>query len=55
MKQTIQVKLDHEDVADLKKTAEANGHTVSSILRFIVKKYLTMVKKEGQDAKKRIA
>lgn len=40
MKQTIQTRLDPEDIEALEKEAEKAGHTLSSILRYLVKKFL---------------
>lgn len=41
MKETVQVKLDQEDRKKLKKKAEEKGHTLSSLIRHLVKKFLT--------------
>jgi len=40
MKITIQTRLDPEDIESLEKEAEKTGHTLSSILRYLVKKFL---------------
>lgn len=44
MKKTIQVKLDEEDVKRVRDEAKARGHTVSSLLRYIVAQYLKKLK-----------
>jgi len=46
MKKTIQTRLDDEDIQALEKEAEKAGHTVSSFIRFLVKRFLAEVKKE---------
>lgn len=40
MKKTVQVKLDEDDISTLKEDARKNGHTLSSLLRHIVKNNL---------------
>ena len=37
---TIQVKLPEQDIKKLKKEAEKKGHTLSSLVRFIIKVFL---------------
>ena len=39
-KTNIQVRLDKEDAEHLKKKAEQKGHTISSLLRHLIKQYL---------------
>ena len=40
MKKVIQTMLDPEDIEALEKEAEKTGHTLSSILRYLVKRFL---------------
>lgn len=40
MKKTIQTRLDKEDIKQLEKIAETEGHTLSSLVRYIVKLFL---------------
>lgn len=40
MKKTVQVKLDDKTLLELKKEADARSHSISSMVRFIVKEFL---------------
>jgi len=40
MKKTIQVKLDKDDIVKLVNEAEKNGHSISSFVRYLIKKFL---------------
>jgi len=44
MKKTIQTKLDESDIKKLSNEAKKKGHTLSSLIRHIVKKFLTTIK-----------
>ncbi len=40
MKKTIQTKLEEEDYKELIKEANKTGHTLSSLIRFIIKRFI---------------
>ena len=40
MKETMQVRIDEKDAKKLKKKATEKGHSVSSMIRFLIKKFL---------------
>jgi len=44
MKKTIQTKLDQVDIKKLSEAAKKEGHTLSSFIRFLVKKFLKTLK-----------
>ena len=44
MKQTLQTKLDEPDYNKLAKVAKKEGHTLSSLVRHIIKKFLKTIK-----------
>jgi len=46
MKKTVQVKLDEEVIEELKKEAEVKGHSLSSLIRLVVKEFLKTLRGE---------
>lgn len=46
MKQVIQTRLEEEDIKELMKEARKTGHTLSSLIRFIIKRFIKNQKKE---------
>lgn len=44
MKKTIQTKLDPEDIKKLSEEAKKKGHTLSSFVRHLIKKFLSTLK-----------
>jgi len=44
MKKTVQAKLDKSDIKKLSDEAKKKGHTLSSLVRLIVKKFLATLK-----------
>lgn len=44
MKKTIQTKLDERDIVKLKDIARKQGHTLSSIIRYVIKLFLAKEK-----------
>ena len=46
MKQIVQTRLDEEDIKKLLKEAKILGHTLSSLIRFIIKRFIKNQKKE---------
>ena len=47
MKKTVQTLIEENDIKRLEKIAELKGHTLSSIIRYIIKLFLTKSNKEG--------
>ena len=47
MKKTVQSKIPEEEIKKLEIEAKRTGHTVSSIIRFLVKEFLRTLKEKS--------